>query len=104
MPGIAGLISQRPPGECERLVEQMIASMQHEKFYTSGTYSAPDLGAFAGWVAIEDSFAQKQPIVNERGDVAFVVAGECYSDSVARARIKERNHRFADNNASWLAD
>jgi asparagine synthase (glutamine-hydrolysing) len=54
MPGIAGLVSARPAEDCVPLVERMLASMHHESFYTSGTYSAPDLNVFAGWMALED--------------------------------------------------
>ena len=80
MPGIAGLISKQPPDRCRRLVEQMVASMQHEKFYVSGVHDAPDLGVYAGWVALEGSPAQFQPVASERGDVTLLFAGEFFSD------------------------
>jgi asparagine synthase (glutamine-hydrolysing) len=81
MPGIAGLISRRPPDECRRLTEQMLGSMQHEPFYTSGSYSAPDLGVFAGWVALKGSFADCQPVVSSQEDIVLLLAGECFSSS-----------------------
>ena len=80
MPGIAGVISRQPAHICERMTAQMIASMQHEKFHVSGSYSAPELGVFVGWVALEDSFADCQPILSERGDVVLLLSGECFSD------------------------
>jgi asparagine synthase (glutamine-hydrolysing) len=80
MPGIAGIISQRPPAECERLVQAMTKSMVHEKFYLSGTYSAPDLGVYAGWVALDQSFAAVQPFTNQREDIALLFSGECFFD------------------------
>jgi asparagine synthase (glutamine-hydrolysing) len=92
MPGIAGLISRQPPDVCRRLVEQMTASMQHEKFHVSSTYDAAELGVFAGSVSLEGSFADCQPLVNEAGDIALLVAGECFSD-----------HK-TDRNAAWLID
>lgn len=58
----------------------MIASMQHEKFHVSGSYSAPELGIFAGWVALDGSFADCQPILNDHGDVALLLSGECLLD------------------------
>src|SRR5436309_8637630 len=80
MPGIAGLISRQPPDVCRRLVEQMTASMQHEKFHVSSSHDALELGVFAGSVALEGSFADCQPIGNEGDDVALLLAGECFSD------------------------
>lgn len=102
MPGIAGLISARPPDECRRLVERMTGSMLHDKFYTSGTYSAPGLGLFAGWAAHEGSFSDCQPVLNERGDVALVFSGECFSDPEVLARLRQSGHQFERNRAEWL--
>jgi asparagine synthase (glutamine-hydrolysing) len=102
MPGIAGIVSRQPSDECQRQVERMVASMRHEKFYTAGTYAAPELGVFAGWVALENSFSDCQPVRNEAGDVALVIAGECFSDQRARGDLRARGHRFDDNRAAWL--
>jgi asparagine synthase (glutamine-hydrolysing) len=102
MPGIAGLISLKPGNQCQRVVEHMLAAMQHEPFYTSGSYRAPDLGVFAGWVALEGSFADCQPIVSERGDIVLLLAGECFRDTVGRTHVQDEPHRFAGDDASWL--
>ena len=83
MPGIAGLISRQSPDACRRLIERMVGSMQHEKCHVSGTYSDPELGVFAGWVALERSFADGQPILSERGDLALLLAGECLAPASA---------------------
>ena len=53
MPGIAGIISHRPPEECQDLVTSMVGSMEHEPFYASGMYAAPEMGVYGGWVAHE---------------------------------------------------
>jgi hypothetical protein len=36
MPGIVGIVSQRPSEECKSLVKSMASSMEHESFYDSG--------------------------------------------------------------------
>jgi asparagine synthase (glutamine-hydrolysing) len=103
MPGIAGLISRRGPDVCRRLVEEMVACMQHEKFYASGSYSAPELGVFGGWVALQDSFSERQPVVSEQADIALLFSGECFSDPHIRAQLKRRGHQLeGDNDAAWL--
>ena len=104
MPGIAGLISRQSqaPDTCRRFVNQMLASMQHEKFYASGSYWAPELGVFAGWVALEDSFSRRQPLVSERCDVALLFSGECFADPDALVTLKKRGYPFEGNESAWL--
>jgi asparagine synthase (glutamine-hydrolysing) len=102
MPGIAGVISTQPPEACRPLVEQMIATMRHESFYASGTYAAPELGVFAGWAALENSFADCQPIRTERDDIVLLLSGECYADRETYAQLRQRGHRLEDGKASWL--
>src|SRR5882762_5104932 len=81
MPGIVGIISRRSPPECEGLVESMVDSMKHERFYTSGTYAAPKMGVYCGWVALKGSSATDQPFLSNRQDIALILAGECPGDS-----------------------
>src|SRR2546425_1494587 len=102
MPGIAGLISRQPADVCRHLVEQMTASMQHEKFHVSSTYDAAELGVFGGRVALEGSFADCQPIVNERADIALLFAGECFSDQQTLAQLRARGRQVESDNATWL--
>jgi len=76
MPGIVGIVSQRPHEECKSLVKSMVSSMEHESFYDSGLYSVPEMGIYAGWVAHENSLAAGQPFFNERGDIVLLFSGE----------------------------
>src|SRR6266550_6351242 len=102
MPGIVGIISQRPSEECQRLVRSMVASMEHERFYTSGSYFAPEMGIYGGWVAHENTFAAGQVFFNEQQDIALVFAGECFVDLETRADLKQKGHRFEGANGDWL--
>ena len=76
MPGIAGIISRRSPNECQRLVDAMIGGMKYEPFYASGTYFAPDIGVYGGWVAHEGSFAARQSVHSDRNDTVLLFSGE----------------------------
>jgi asparagine synthase (glutamine-hydrolysing) len=78
MPGIAGIISDRPAADCQRLVSAMTRSMGHERFYESGICAVPEMGLYAGWTAHEGSFAARQNACRERTDVALVFTGECF--------------------------
>src|SRR5690348_6434597 len=79
MPGIAGLISRRPPRECGRLLERMATAMQHEKFYVAEDFSAPELGVFVARVALESSSAEIPARLARDANVALLMTGECFS-------------------------
>jgi asparagine synthase (glutamine-hydrolysing) len=80
----------------------MVGSMQHETFYASGNYSAPDLGIFAGWVALKGSFADCQPVLSEQDDVALLFSGECFSDPGIRTQLPRSGHHSDSRSAAWL--
>lgn len=81
MPGLAGFISRLPSAECERRVAVMTRRLEHEPFHVSGARAFPELGLYAGWVALEGSFAAGQAFENDTRDVALLWAGECFSTS-----------------------
>ena len=101
MPGIVGIISQRPKEECEFLVKAMVGCMKHEPFYTSGTHATPEMGVYAGWIAHKGSFAAEQIFFNEQKDVALIFSGECFADPQIGRDLKEKGHRIEKNN-DWL--
>ncbi len=102
MPGIVGIISQGPTEECQRLIKSMISSMQHEAFYSSGSYCAPAMGVYVGWVAHEHSFAAGQVFLNEKQDIALIFAGECFVDVQTLADLKQSGHMFNECGGDWL--
>src|SRR5919108_4278399 len=102
MPGIVGIISQKPSQECGRLVRSMVSSTEHESFYDSGLYSAPDIGIYAGWVAHEHTLAAGQPFFNEQGDVVLLLSGECLVDPETRTALRQKGHDFGQATVSWL--
>ena len=95
MPGIVGIISRKPAAETARLVKTMVAAMRHESFYVTGNFAVPELGVCAGWVAHENSFADKQVFQNEQKDIALVFAGECFVEAETKNRLKQNGHSFA---------
>src|SRR5438034_8114554 len=102
MPGIVGIISERPSAECRHLVKSMLASMDHEPFYDSGTHSVPEMGIYAGWVAHEDSFAAGQVFFNEEKDIALIFSGECFADPETGAELRRKGHELAEAAGSWM--
>ncbi len=102
MPGIVGIVSQRPFEECQSLVKAMVSPMKHESFYDSGVYSVPEIGIYAGWVAHENSFGAGQPFFNERRDVVLLLSGECFVDPEIRTDLQQKGHELEQAAGSWL--
>jgi asparagine synthase (glutamine-hydrolysing) len=102
MAGIVGIISQRPPEECQELVRSMANSMQHESFYDSGTYFVREMGIYAGWVAHENSFAATQPFFNTQRNIALLFSGECFIDRKIRGELGQQGDQSQQAAGSWL--
>ncbi|SRR6266480_246595 len=102
MPGIVGIVSQKPSEECKGLVKSMVSSMEHESFYDSGVYSVPEMGIYAGWVAHENSFAAGQPFFNERSDVVLLFSGECFVDPETRTGLGQTGDELGQAAGNWL--
>lgn len=73
----------------------MLATLLHEPFYNSGTWADESLGVYVGWVAQQNSFADRMPLRNQRGDVVLTFSGEEFSDPGTPRRIEQ-------NGASYL--
>src|SRR6266704_3651507 len=102
MPGITGLITDKPRGWAEPQLMRMLQKLMHESFYVSGTWIDEELGVYVGWVARENSFADEMPIRNERGDITLVFAGEEYPEPGTPRKLRERGHRCDDLGPSYL--
>lgn len=102
MPGIVGLITEKPRLWAEEQLERMIAPLLHEPFYVKGTWSDESLGVYVGWVARENSFADEMPVRNESDDVVLVFSGEEYPEPSTARRLKERGHACEASGPSYL--
>ncbi len=76
MPGITGFISTAGIPNRQATLDQMVGSMRHEPFYTSGTLLQKESGLGVGWVSHPGSFSGCDPVWNERLDIGLVFAGE----------------------------
>ena len=103
MPGIFAIFSRsKPPRECQSDAHAMLASMMHEPFYVSGTFSMPDLGVHCGWVAQESTFAASVSGFHEETGVALIFAGECFSDDPHAAEIPNKNAPATPRSGNWI--
>ena len=68
MPGLAIIISPTGRERNQSDVDRMVASMRHEKHYTSGTYCNEALGLYVGWVGHPESSCGRLPMRSEDGN------------------------------------
>jgi asparagine synthase (glutamine-hydrolysing) len=98
MPGIVGLITKQPRARAERQLQQMVAFLKHESFYSSGTWIDEELGAYIGWVSRNDA---ETLVKNPAGDIIVVFSGEEYSgDQRPHAHISNSNGQASNGNGN----
>jgi asparagine synthase (glutamine-hydrolysing) len=102
MPGIVGLITRLPRERAERELLAMLETLQHESFYTSGTWSDEGSGVYVGWCVRKNSFSDGMPVRNERGDVTLAFSGEEFPEPGIAARLRERGHDVESTGPSYL--
>jgi len=102
MPGIVGIISQKPSKEYSPLVESMVQCLKHEPFYAAGTYTNKELSLWSGWTCHEGAFADCLPIWNEKKDICLLFSGEDFADQADIDSLRTRGHEFSSGDASYL--
>jgi len=102
MPGIVGIISQRPSEQYSGLVKSMVRCLKHEPFYTDGTYFNEELGLWIGWACHGGAFDDCLPIWNEKKDICLLFSGEDFADQVDIDAVRMRGHEFGPDDASYL--
>lgn len=102
MPGITGIISKTPKEKNEKDLQLMVASMLHESFYTSGTYTNDKIGIYTGWVCHEGSFSDCQPVWNEKKNLVLIFFGENFTDLELFDQLKAKHHKFDNSNAGYI--
>src|SRR5437763_12179966 len=102
MPGIVGIVSQRPPQEHYGLLKSMVKCLIHEPFYTNGTYINEELGLWSGWACHDGTFGDCLPIWNEKKDICLLFSGEDFADQAEIDALRMRGHQFGSDDASYL--
>jgi asparagine synthase (glutamine-hydrolysing) len=102
MPGIVGLITNKPRPWAEAQLKQMVAVLNHESNYTTGTWVDESLGVYAGWVARSNSFADGMPLESEHRDRVLLFAGEEYPDPQIVRQLEAQGHVLGSKPSSYL--
>jgi asparagine synthase (glutamine-hydrolysing) len=102
VPGIVGLITKKAPSEAKAQLATMLRAIQHESFYSSGTWTDETLGVYAGWTALQGSFSDGMPLSNERGDVHLIFSGEEYPDTHSVQQLRNRGHHVGSTESAYL--
>jgi asparagine synthase (glutamine-hydrolysing) len=102
MPGVVGLITRMPRELAEQQLLQMLRTLRHESFYTSGTWIDAANGIYVGWVARQGSFDDGMPLHNESVDVTLVFSGEEFPEPGTDSALRGRGHDVAQDGPSYL--
>ncbi len=102
MPGLAIIIDRGPKARNENQLNQMLGSMQHEPFYSSGTYSNEQAGLYVGWACHPGSYCDCMPIKNERGDRLLFFYGENHADASDFNRLRSHGNPLKKHDASYV--
>lgn len=102
MPGIVGLQTIMPRSWAEPQLLRMVQTLQHEKFYVSGTWIDESVGLYVGWVARKNSFSHGMPLRNSRGDVVLIFSGEDFPEPRVKQGLKDQEHRLDPGAPSYL--
>jgi asparagine synthase (glutamine-hydrolysing) len=102
MPGIVGIIGQRPSEQYDALVKSMVTGLMHEPFYTHGTYVNEELGLCSGWACHKGAFEDCLPIWNEKKDICLLFSGENFADHAEIHTLRKGGHEFRSSDASYL--
>jgi asparagine synthase (glutamine-hydrolysing) len=102
MPGIVGLITEKPQAWAEAQLQQMAAAMCHEPSYVKGVWTDPSLGLYVGWVARPGSFSDAMPLRDEKGNLVLFFSGEEYPDPDTLSDLKKRGHTLSGHPAEYL--
>ncbi|MFL6449631.1 MAG: asparagine synthase-related protein [Bryobacteraceae bacterium] len=76
--------------------------MLHERFYTAGIWADESAGVYVGWIARRDSFCDRMPLRNERGDVVLAYSGEDFPEPGTAQFLKERGHELDVAGPSYI--
>ena len=84
----------------------MVQCMLHDPSYSRGTYCAPELGCYLGWTAHAGSYADCNPVVDDRGEVALIFAGEhfAHGDRGGHETPSCLLKKYMDRGASFVED
>jgi asparagine synthase (glutamine-hydrolysing) len=102
MPGIVGLITKLQPSLAKLELLRMTEALRHEPFYETGTWVDESSGIYVGWTALKNSFSDRMPLSNEKGDVVLVFSGEEYPEPGVARRLNEGGHCFDQTGPSYL--
>jgi len=80
----------------------MVASMCHEPFYVTGTWTDEAMGIYVGWVERESPGRAAKPQWNETGDKLLVFYGEEFPDQGIADRLRQRSHHVEPGRGAHL--
>lgn len=102
MPGLAVIIDRGPREKNEHALKQMLQTMQHEPFYSSGVYINEKAGLYVGWACHPGSYCDCMPIKNTKGNRLLFFYGENHADASDFNRLRSAGYPLQKHNAAYV--
>ena len=102
MPGLALILSRGPKTENTLRLQQMVDSMKHESFYSSGTYANERAGIYIGWSCHPGSYSDCLPVRSGNDDLLLFFYGENHADPGDLSRLRQRGYELKQDNATYV--
>jgi asparagine synthase (glutamine-hydrolysing) len=104
MPGLFGVITQRPPDEVRAEIGLMLSCVKHEPFYATGSYSVESQGLYVGWTVHERSFSDCMPIVDSAHNRTMFFSGQHFPDENVLSSLRSKGSEGNFKDTSYLLD
>jgi asparagine synthase (glutamine-hydrolysing) len=103
MPGLVGIFTKKSRESAELELRRMVASMQHESWYVSGTWIDEALGLYLGWVERSEQCTRNTHTQEENGDLILAFSGEEFSACEESGDVERQSYllRLAEEDPSF---
>ena len=102
LPGIVGLITNRPREVAESELRAMVESLRHEPFYTSGTWIDAEQGVYVGWVAGADPLPTQCRCAMRAAMSPWFFLEKNFRNLALIAGLRARGHKVEPRGPSYL--
>jgi asparagine synthase (glutamine-hydrolysing) len=94
MPGICGLVSQRPGTDLSATLGEMVRRLKHNPWYVTERHVEPAAGLALARVSLGFVNTAEQPASNEDRSLLALMDGEVYDYEEQRQRLAAAGHTF----------
>ena len=104
LPGLFGIITERPSRDVKTEIKEMLTSVTHEPFYSTGSFSLESQGLYIGWTVHQGSFSDCMPIIDSKNKRVLFFSGQNFPDEDFLSDLRSKGYKGNFANASYLLE